>query len=64
MHIEEANKRNISLVKPELALQIENLVVSLVASGKLNKVIGEEELKKILGQVQRSGRREFRIRRI
>lgn len=55
---------NISLVKPALAKSIENLIVSLVASGKLNKMIDEEDLKKILLQVHGSRKREFKIRRI
>jgi programmed cell death protein 5 len=59
-----ARLTNISLVKPELAASIENLVVSLANSGKLDKAIGETELKQVLLKAQQSSRRPFKIRRI
>ncbi|NIN52884.1 MAG: DNA-binding protein [Nitrososphaeria archaeon] len=55
---------NVSLVKPEIAKSIENLIISLVSSGRLNKKIDEEELKNILLKMQQSRKREFRFRRI
>ncbi len=62
----EARQRltNISLVKPDVAQAIENLIVSLVSQGRLKGRIDEEELKRVLMQVQRSSKREFKIRRI
>ncbi len=62
----EARQRlyNIKLVKPELATQIENLLIQLAASGKINKMITDDELKKILMKISSQTKKEFRIRRI
>lgn len=62
----EARQRltNISLVKPDVARTVENLIVSLVANGRLKRRIDEEELKRVLMQVQKPTKREFKIRRI
>jgi programmed cell death protein 5 len=62
----EARQRltNISLVKPDVARTVENLIVSLVAKGRLKRRIDEEELKRVLMQVQKPTKREFKIRRI
>lgn len=62
----EARQRlyNIKLVKPELALQIENLLIQLAASGRLEKKITDEELKKILIKISSQTKREFRIKRL
>ncbi len=54
--------RNVSLVKPELVRRIEDWIVSMVLSGKLNRRLDEEDIKRILLQV--SSKREFRIRRL
>ena len=59
-----ARLTNISLVKPELATSIENLIVSLATSGKLDKAIDETELKQVLLKTQQSSRRQFKIRRV
>jgi programmed cell death protein 5 len=62
----EARRRltNVSLVKPDIANSVENMIVSLVTSGKLKRMIDDEELKRVLIQVQRSEKKEFKIRRI
>jgi len=59
----EARERlaNIKLVKPELAKALEDYLVSLSLSGRLNKVIDDEELKEILRQIDEKSRRDIRI---
>lgn len=59
----EARERlaNIKLVKPELAKSLEDYLVSLTLSGRLNKVIDDEELKEILRQIDERSRRDVRI---
>lgn len=59
----EARERlaNIKLVKPELAKHLEEYLVSLTLSGRLNKVIDDEELKEILRQIDEKSRRDIRI---
>lgn len=55
---------NVSLVKAELANAIENLIISLVSQGKLDRRIDEGELKKLLSRMQKSSSRDFKIRRL
>ncbi|MEM1818968.1 MAG: DNA-binding protein [Sulfolobales archaeon] len=59
----EARERlaNIKLVKPELAKSLEDYLVSLTLSGRLNKVIDDDELKEILRQIDERSRRDIRI---
>jgi len=61
----EARERltNIKLAKPELATQIENLLVALAQSGKITKRIDDAQLKEILRRVMPK-KREISIRRI
>ena len=61
----EARERltNIKLAKPELAMQIENLLVALAQSGKITKRIDDAQLKEILRRVMPK-KREISIRRI
>jgi programmed cell death protein 5 len=58
----EARERlsNVRMVKPEQADLIENQIFQLVSSGKLRRQINDEELKTLLGQLQKP-KREFRI---
>jgi programmed cell death protein 5 len=58
----EARERlnNIRMVKPAQADIIENQIFELAASGRLRKQINDEELKQMLGQMQRP-KREFKI---
>lgn len=58
----EARERlnNIRMVKPAQADMIENQIFELAASGRLRKQINDEELKQMLGQMQRP-KREFKI---
>jgi programmed cell death protein 5 len=54
---------NVSLVKPDLASSIEDMIVSLATSGKLDRPIDEDELKQVLYKAQQSRKKQFRIRR-
>lgn len=58
----EARERlnNIKMVKPELSDMIENQIFKLAASGKLRRQIDDEELKTLLGQMQKP-KKEFKI---
>jgi len=51
---------NVRMVKPDLAGSIENQIFQLASSGRLRHQIGDEELKQMLGQLQRP-KKEFKI---
>jgi len=61
----EARQRlaNVKMVKPELAASIEEYVIQVASSGKLKKVIDDEQVKQMLGALQEK-KREIKIRRI
>jgi programmed cell death protein 5 len=61
----EARQRlaNVKMVKPELAASIEEYVVQVASSGKLKKVIDDEQVKQMLLALQEK-KREIKIRRI
>jgi programmed cell death protein 5 len=61
----EARERlaNVRMVKPELANSIEEYVLQMATSGKLKRVIDDEQLKQMLGALQ-GRKREIKIRRI
>ena len=61
----EARERlaNVKMVKPELAASIEEYVIQVASSGKLKKVIDDEQVKQMLGAMQEK-KREIKIRRI
>ncbi len=52
---------NLKLVRPEIAKAIEDYLVSLALSGRLNKVIDDDELKEILRQIDERSRKETKI---
>jgi len=58
----EARERlnNVRMVKPDLAESIENQIFQLASSGRLRHQISDEELKQMLGQLQRP-KKEFKI---
>ncbi|HZW57781.1 MAG TPA: DNA-binding protein [Nitrososphaerales archaeon] len=58
----EARERlnNLRMVKPDQVDMIENQVFQLAAAGRLRKQIDDEELKQMLGQMQKP-KREFKI---
>ncbi|MEM4311315.1 MAG: DNA-binding protein [Nitrososphaerales archaeon] len=59
----EARERlaNVRMVRPEIAEAVENHVIQLYTSGKLNRALTDEELKQLLLALQKD-KREFRIR--
>jgi programmed cell death protein 5 len=61
----EARQRlsNVKMVKPELAASIEEYVIQVASSGKLKKVIDDEQVKQMLLALQ-DKKREIKIRRI
>lgn len=61
----EARQRltNLKLIKPEFTAQLELQLIQLAQSGKLSVPLTDEQLKKILIQLQ-SSKRETKIRRM
>jgi programmed cell death protein 5 len=61
----EARQRlaNVRMVKPELANSIEDYVIQLASSGKLKRVIDDDQLKQMLQALQ-GQKREIKIRRL
>jgi programmed cell death protein 5 len=51
---------NLRMVKPDLAASVENQIFQLASSGRLKHQINDEELKQMLGQLQRP-KKEFKI---
>lgn len=60
----EARERlsRVKLVRPELAQQVELILVQLYQTGQIRERIDDAKLKKILAQIDARTRREFRIR--
>ncbi|WP_457754484.1 DNA-binding protein [Thermococcus sp.] len=60
----EARERlsRVKLVKPELAQQVELILVQLYQTGQIRERIDDAKLKKILAQIDARTRREFRIK--
>lgn len=54
--------KTVSLVKPELVKNIENMIVNMAISGRLNKQLTEEDIKELLYRLSR--RPDYKIRRI
>ena len=54
---------NIRMVKPELAMTVENYLINSASSGRLNRALTDDELKQILLNI-RQPKKEFRINRI
>jgi programmed cell death protein 5 len=61
----EARQRlaNVKMVKPELAASVEEYVIQVASSGKLKRVIDDEQVKQMLGALQEK-KRDITIRRI
>ncbi|HSA73672.1 MAG TPA: DNA-binding protein [Nitrososphaeraceae archaeon] len=53
---------NIRMVKPELAMAVENYLITAASSGKLNRALSDEELKQLLINLQQP-KKKFRINR-
>ena len=54
---------NIRMVKPELALAVENYLITAASAGKFNRPLTDEELKQLLINLQQP-KKQFRINRI
>jgi programmed cell death protein 5 len=54
---------NIRMVKPELAMTVENYLINSASSGRLNRALTDDELKQILLNI-RQPKKEFRINRV
>ncbi len=61
----EARERlaNVRMVRPDLAARIEEYVIQLASSGRLQKPVGDEEVKQMLASMQEK-KREIKIRRV
>ncbi|ACS89591.1 DNA-binding protein [Thermococcus sibiricus] len=60
----EARERltRVKLVRPELARQVELILVQLYQAGQITERITDEKLKRILAQIDARTRKEFRIK--
>ncbi|ASJ10983.1 hypothetical protein A3L12_06555 [Thermococcus sp. P6] len=60
----EARERlgRVKLVRPELARQVELILVQLYQAGQITEPIDDARLKRILAQIDARTRRDFRIR--
>ena len=54
--------RNISLVKPDLAKQVEDLIIKLGLEGRIDHPLSDEEFKNILRKIQSVSRRGYNIK--
>jgi programmed cell death protein 5 len=54
---------NVRMVRPDLASSIEEYVIQLASSGKLKKVVDDEQVKQMLGALQ-DKKRDIKIRRV
>ena len=59
----EARERlaNIRMVKPDIARLIENQIIQLASSGKIQKSITDEEIKELLASFQKP-QKDFKIK--
>lgn len=53
---------NVKLVKPELAMALEEQLIALAQSGKIEVPVTDETLKAILAEIASQTTREFRFR--
>lgn len=53
---------NIRLVKPDLAIAVENYLISAASSGRLSRPLTDEELKQLLMRIQQP-KKEFKFDR-
>jgi programmed cell death protein 5 len=54
---------NIRMVKPDLALAVENYLITAASSGKLNRALTDVELKQLLINLQQP-KKQFKINRL
>jgi programmed cell death protein 5 len=53
---------NVRIVKPELAMAVENYLINAASTGRLNRSVTDEELKQILLSIQQP-KKDFKINR-
>lgn len=53
---------NIRLVKPDLAMAVENYLINAASSGRINRPLTDEELKQLLIRIQQP-KKDFKIER-
>jgi programmed cell death protein 5 len=53
---------NIRLVKPDLAMAVENYLISAASSGRINRPLTDDELKQLLLRLQQP-KKEFKFER-
>jgi programmed cell death protein 5 len=53
---------NIRLVKPDLAMAVENYLINAASSGRINRPLTDEELKQLLLRIQQP-KKDFKIKR-
>ncbi len=60
----EARERlgRVKLVRPELARQVELILVQLYQAGRITEPLSDEKLRDILAQIDARTRKEYRIR--
>jgi programmed cell death protein 5 len=54
---------NIRMVKPDLALAVENYLITAASAGKLNRALTDDELKQLLINLQQP-KKQFKINRL
>jgi programmed cell death protein 5 len=54
---------NIRIVKPDLALAVENYIITAASAGKLNRALTDDELKQLLINLQQP-KKQFKINRL
>jgi programmed cell death protein 5 len=53
---------NVRLVKPDLAIAVENYLINAASSGRINRPLTDEDLKQLLMRIQQP-KKEFKIDR-
>jgi programmed cell death protein 5 len=53
---------NVRLVKPDLAMAVENYLINAASSGRVNRPLTDEELKQLLMRIQQP-KKEFKFER-
>lgn len=54
---------NVRMVKPDLALAVENYLITAASAGKLNRALTDDELKQLLINLQQP-KKQFKINRL
>ncbi len=54
---------NVKMVKPEIAMSVENYLINMASQGKFNSQLSDDQLKQILQSLQKP-KHEFKINRL